>query len=219
MKTPKHILLLLFVFAVAFANAQTPVRTVKRINLNEKANLNLKQIPELLLEATCRGELTAYYPHLPQVPVEFSTIANYFYITMPQPEVTNGYFIDGCCGSNELCDIAAYDVEKLKAHLEVVEDAYNTPSGLKTEVVYVRLIFTDYYGNERGPLFHYKDVKDAGVSLKNPINGLHLPLAQILENHLLNSYTFSNRDKLFTIDESTEQRKQNANRENDYWEN
>lgn len=215
MKTLKPSLIIFVLFAITSSFSQT--RNVQRIDLNEKANLYLKNVPQALLEANCQGLLNAYYPHQPKIKVEFSALSNRFQIQLPEYS-TSGYFIENCC-NNQLCNLSEANLERFKTYIEVVEDNLKTPNGNKRSVIYVRLIFEDEYGFEKGPLFYFNEIEKANVSFINPKNQLLISLAHIIGNHLYTDFTYNKNGQVLDSGNSFIHKEEIQIKKIDLWNN
>ena len=213
-------LLTLLIFYSAQAKSQTK-RTIHRIDLKQKANLYLQSAVEELLEANCRGDITAYYPKAPDVKVEFSTLANYFYLELNKP-INEGYFITNCCNNN-LCDLSKNNIENFLGYIEVVEDYIKTSNGYQREVLYIRLLNSVYDANggfigiEKGPLFHFKEVKEAFLSIKNPKNSTKIALSLVFDGHLYSDNIVNSEQKYLSLKESKKYLKKRRKNDDDIW--
>ncbi len=156
--------LLIWIFSVeVFAqnhNGNTIETEVQhRIYLDEKMNLPLKTLPNMLLEAFCDGRLKAYFPNRPDVQMSYYDFLYYFSIPEPVIDPTGL----GCPSAQ--CKLLDYGY--IEAFSEAIDFAEMQLLDQKTsayhyQTLYFRLVFPakytlnakEYYG----PVFRYEDV-------------------------------------------------------------
>ena len=81
-------LFIIIIFYAAFIFGQEQRITLNEIRLVEKKNHIISNLPELLLEAYCKGELPGYYPNYIKAQVSFTEFLNYAHLE--DPSYNNG---------------------------------------------------------------------------------------------------------------------------------
>ena len=161
-------LLIIIIFCVGFIFGQEQRITLNEIRLVEKKNHIISNLPELLLEAYCKGELPGYYPNYIKAQVSFTEFLNYAYLE--DPSYNNGNL--NC--PSEFCKLDKEELLMFKQKLEFVEIEKRAHVGQEPSkmIYYLRLKFlhNDKYYN--GPVFFTKDILALGDSYKlyNPKN-------------------------------------------------
>lgn len=173
--------------------------TLNEVNLGEKHNQILRGLPEILLKAYCKGEISAYYPKYLKAKVSFSEFLNYSDIEDPS------YNEQGLLCPNEYCDINKEDLKMFNKVLEFVEIEKRAQVGQEPSkiIYYIRLKIKkkDFYLNEdkyyNGPVFFTRDILALGEKYKlfNPKNDAaplsikKVILARIFTSSIIKDFT------------------------------
>jgi len=215
---------------------------ILRIELNEKANLALLDLPLYLLVAYEQGLLPGYMPENPGAPLGYySLMRNFGYKPQTGVMVCNNAS-DGVelYGFNPLLlNRLEAEVQSLKSprkelyrafqqSLELVEDAFfdRQKSDDKFQLHYVRLVYKDPNGvrpEANAVLFHYQDVRRIlryvmGRNRQNQAERRNL--ADVLELRLFNGYQIENsgQGRFQSLQESEDRRRRAVERQENQYE-
>ena len=183
----KRILLSILVFFMIFQlGAQDFKILLREARLVEKHNQVLRDLPRVLLEAYCKGDIAGYYPNYPKAQVSFTEMLNY--ANLEDPSLKNGEL--SCPG--EFCELSRNDLITFQQKIEFIE--FEKPSTLGTEFVKeihffrLKILRNGRYYN--GPVFYYKDIEKLGeeYQLYNPDNdAISLPIKKVVLARMFSS--------------------------------
>tara|TARA_B100001287_G_scaffold170772_1_gene143688 strand:- start:4374 stop:5015 length:642 start_codon:yes stop_codon:yes gene_type:complete len=151
----KLIINTLFLFFPIFFIAQEERITLNRIRLIEKQNQIIRGLPKILLEAYCKGEITAYYPKYIKAQVSYSEFLNYSGLKDPT------YNEQGLLCPNEFCNLSQDNLKMFNRALEFLEIEKRAHVGQEPfkDIKYVILkIYDDKNNSYNGPVFFVKDI-------------------------------------------------------------
>tara|TARA_B100001057_G_C22645277_1_gene869826 strand:- start:38 stop:676 length:639 start_codon:yes stop_codon:yes gene_type:complete len=128
--------------------------TLNEARLVEKHNQILKGLPEILLEAYCKGEIAAYYPKYLKAQVSFKEFMNYAYLEDPT------YNDQGTLCPGEYCKLSKEDLKLFQRTIEFVEIEKRAQVGQEpSKMIYYLILKIHKDGkNYNGPVFFAKDI-------------------------------------------------------------
>ena len=90
---------------------------LREARLVEKHNQVLRDLPRVLLEAYCKGDIAGYYPNYPKAQVSFTEMLNY--ANLEDPSLKNGEL--NCPGV--FCELSRNDLITFQQKIEFIEEA------------------------------------------------------------------------------------------------
>ncbi len=161
----------------AFAqNVSYKKETLSRVDFRNKQNREAKEIPRMLLEAFCGGQIQGYFPKSPTTPMTYQDFLTHF--GMPQPQIEQQSDNSLLCLETSCAQLDPSLLNCFKVYMDVeeVEQFDKKHSRMQKKIKYVRLIFSaecnakglDY----EGPVFHMDELKNLDPTFKviNPQN-------------------------------------------------
>lgn len=171
----KVILFIAFIVSFSKAQAQSPELALEdmkhyRIQLDNRSNRHLIDVPKQLLEGYCRGIYKAYYPKAVFNEVNFGDFLTHFRWSEP---VLNETIL---CGE-DYCSNSAYTelFSRFNVSLDFYEhNFYNTKTArMERSVPFIQLVYTiDVAGKKysfKGPLFRMDEIEKT-ILIKNEVN-------------------------------------------------
>jgi len=174
MKSKLIIAILFFVWINNFCKGQGITRPDDmvhyRIQLENRTNKHLKDVPAQLLEGYCKGLYKAYYPKAEFTEVNFGDFLSHF--RWGEPLLSENIF----CG-DDYCSNPAFTelFSKFNTHLDYYEvKQFNKRTSLiERKVVYLQLVYTVKLNETeytfKGPVFRMDEIGQS-INIKNETN-------------------------------------------------
>ena len=171
----KTIIIIACIFSFCTAQAQAPVLALEdmkhyRIQLDNRSNIHLKDVPRQLLEGYCKGIYKAYYPKAVFNEVNFGDFLAHFRWAEP---VLNETIL---CGE-DYCSNAAYTelFSRFNVSMDFYEHSfYNKQTSLmERKVPFIQLVYSIEVAGKtysfKGPLFRMDEIEKT-ILIKNETN-------------------------------------------------
>ncbi|MFY8185984.1 MAG: hypothetical protein ACOVLD_07975 [Bacteroidia bacterium] len=200
----KYLYLLVFIFSVAFTNAQTKVNnTLKqgelmKVPLLEKFNLPGRNLPKLLIKAYCEGLIQGYYPLQVDSPCSYHKFMKQFGFGKTQAIPSADEFTDIQCPISFCNDLNSPILEQFQHSYEIIQNKRFDKNTSKEvyDIKYVRLIYVKEKGDLMfdlfGPVFKYEDVialTREDFKIMNPKNNAaNFTFKQYFEGRMFHGY-------------------------------
>lgn len=186
----KLTLMCLFLLATLNTIAQSNRVKKSRVALGEKQNKPAANIPEILLEAYSKGEISAYYPSAQNKRVPYSQFLYHFGMEAKaniQVEKGSPYWF---CNKEKPVAIDQEVMDCMKYSFEIGEESYrnNITYQLDKRMIYVKVIYSNECTDDgleiEGPVFRISDIRKLNERRHKIVNAQNSAVSYTISDYL-----------------------------------